>query len=1057
MVLLVKIHLTIQKEHRVMESFLFKEPLNSLDNDLYNLIDHESERQQNRLILIPSESVSPPAVREALGSVFQNVYAEGYPHEITRHMPEEEILDYGSRLTHYRRFADPRYYKGVEYADMLEALARQRCAEVFAANGISAEDLFVNVQPLSGAPANNAVYTALLQPGDTLMGMNLLHGGHLTHGSPVNRSGKWFNIISYEINPKTEQLDYDAIEALAIEHKPKIIIAGYSSYPMIPDWVRFKEIANKVGAKLMTDISHIAGLIAAKVVPSPIGYADIITFTTHKTLCGPRGACIIVNDAKLGAIIDKAVFPGEQGGPHLNTIAAMAVMFKIAATPKFKQLQQQILDNCAAMVEQLENRGIKISYGGTNSHLANINCRAIKAPDGTPLSGDLAARIMDVAGIVANRNTIPGDKSALRAFGVRFGTPWITQRGFGLEESRKLADLIADLLLAITPYKIESRRGFSYRAKVDFEVLEKVKLGVAELCKKIDSYTTHETYTYPFNYYAEGDTGNQAKSLILQGPKAHEFSNFVFASDIESLEEGKSQKTSFFTPSGFVEGVITKNNCNTYQLNLSGDNANYGAAWLRDLSDAYTIFDKDLKRRIPGPVIIADSELAPVTKAEDSNTDRKPWFIGCEADQQKEKLPEFTYATPENLPLKKTVLNQTHIDLGGRMVAFAGWEMPVQYSSIQEEHSAVRNAAGLFDVSHMGVLKAEGPYATAFLDSVCGNDISGLSIGKSCYTHFLTPSGDVIDDLIVYHRSSDEFLVVVNASNKDKDWAWLTAVKNGTVCVDHDRPAAMAYGRNVVLKDLSDSQHDKEMLIDLALQGKASTRILLALGTDKETAKILKLQKRSTLIEGKFGDFDLIVSRTGYTGENIGYEIFIHPDQAIAFWSKLLEVGEQFGLKPCGLGARDSLRTEYGLPLYGHEMSGPLNATVGEAGFSYFVKTYKPWFIGRQAFLQQESTRKRELVRFRFEDQRTRKAHLGDPVLNEKGKVIGTVTSCAIDSDGFFTGQAIIEKTYTKEGTILLVFQGSPDKVNKSPALLDLSDRIVLPARAIVLSRYMKL
>ena len=1041
-----------------MKSFLFKDKLEQLDNGLYQLIEHESERQQNRLILIPSESVAPPAVREALGSVFQNVYAEGYPHEITRHMPQENILDFESRLTHYRRFADPRYYKGVEFADMLEALARQRCAEVFAANGVSADELFVNVQPLSGAPANNAVYTALLQPGDTLMGMNLLHGGHLTHGSPVNRSGKWFNIISYEIDPKTEQLDYDTIEALALEHKPKIIIAGYSSYPMIPDWARFKEIAIKVGAKLMTDISHIAGLIAAKVVPSPVGYADIITFTTHKTLCGPRGACIIVQNEKLSATIDKAVFPGEQGGPHLNTIAAMAAAFKIAATPEFKALQQQIVDNCAAMVEQLESRGIQISYGGTNSHLANINCRAIKAADGTPLSGDLAARIMDVAGIVANRNTIPGDKSALSAFGVRFGTPWITQRGFGLEESRQLADLIADLLLATTPYKIPARRGFSYRAKVDFEVLEKVKLGVAELCQKIDSYTQHETASYPFNYFIEGEDKQDWTSFELKGQKVHEFSNFVFASDIESLNEGKSQKTSFYTPSGSIEGVLKQLSDDAYQLCIPSDKAAYGSAWLRDLSDAYTIFDEDLKRRIPGPVIIADSELSSLTADDETViTNTKPWFIGCPDSTGDNPLPEFTYSEPDEVELKQTVLNQTHKDLGARMVPFAGWEMPVQYSSIQEEHAAVRSAAGLFDVSHMGVFQAQGAFAAAFLDSTCGNDISGLDIGKSCYTHFLTPDAEVIDDLIVYRLSEDNFLVVVNAANKDKDWAWLSAVKEGTVLVDHNRPAAKAYGRKAVLKDLSDPAHGKGMLIDLALQGKNATKILLALGADTETSKQLRGLKRSSLLQGTFGGFDLIVSRTGYTGENIGYEIFIHPDQAVAFWNKLLEVGTQHGLKPCGLGARDSLRTEYGLPLYGHELAGPQSATVGEAGFAYFVKTYKPWFIGRETFLAQEESRKRQLVRFRFEEQRTRKAHLGDPVLNEKGKVIGVVTSCAIDNDGFFTGQAIINKTEAKEGTVILIFQGSPDKISKSPALLDLGDRIELPGRAVILSRYLKL
>ena len=1040
-----------------MESFLFKHPLNNLDNDLYQLIDHESERQQNRLILIPSESVAPPAVREALGSVFQNVYAEGYPHEITRHMPEEDILNYEERLTHYRRFADPRYYKGVEFADMLEALARQRCVEVFAANGVSADELYVNVQPLSGAPANNAVYTALLQPGDTLMGMNLLHGGHLTHGSPVNRSGKWFNIVSYEIDPKTEQLDYDAIEKLALDNNPKIIIAGYSSYPMIPDWARFKEIADKVGAKLLTDVSHIAGLIAAKVIPSPVGYADIITFTTHKTLCGPRGACIIVNDARLGATIDKAVFPGEQGGPHLNTIAAMAVMFKIAASDDFKKLQQQILDNCAAMVDQMEQRGLKISYGGTNSHLANINCRAIKAPDGTPLSGDLAARIMDVAGIVANRNTIPGDKSALRAFGVRFGTPWITQRGFGIEESRKLADLIADLLLATTPYKIQSRRGYTYRAKVDFEVLEQVKLGVAELCQKIDSYTEHETYKYPFNYSIKAESTDQWRSFLLKGQKINEFINFALASDTESLLEGKTQKTSFYTPSGFISGSLTKLDDYCYQLSLSGEKANYGTAWLRDLSDAYTIFDKDLLRRIPGPVIISDSDLEPRKDGEESSSATKPWFIGCDDETANSSLPDFEWVEPENPIIKKTVLNQVHKDLGGRMVEFAGWEMPVQYTSIQEEHMATRTAAGLFDVSHMGVLSAEGPNAAVFLDSVCGNDISGLSVGKSCYTHIMTPDAEVIDDLIVYRRYEDNFLVVVNAANKEKDWAWLTSVRDGKVKVDKNRPGAKAYGRNVVLKDLSEPQHGDDRLIDLALQGRMSTKILISLGTKKETAKALKQLKRSTLMQGTFGTYDLIISRTGYTGENLGYEIFLHPDQAVSFWNELLKIGKPLGLKPCGLGARDSLRTEYGLPLYGHEMAGPLNASVGEAGFAYFVKTYKPWFIGRDAFLEQEENRKKELVRFRFEDQRTKKAHLGDPVLNEKGKVIGYVTSCAIDSTGYFTGQAIVDKTYGKEGSILLVFQGSPDKINKSPAKLDLSDRIVLPARAIVLSRYLKL
>ena len=274
-----------------MADFLTRGTLAEVDPEVSELIRLEAERQYRKLILIPSESTAPVAVREALGSVFQNLYAEGYPDDETRQMSEAEILDYTARLSYYRRYADPRYYKGVEYADVIESLARRRCAEAFATEKFSADQFFVNVQPLSGAPANNAVYTALVNPGDTIMGMNLLHGGHLTHGSSVNRSGKLFNAVHYTVNPLTEQIDYEQVEALALEHKPKIIIAGYSSYPWVPDWAKFRAVADKVGAIFLADVSHIAGLIAAGAIPSPVGHAHVITFTTHKTLLGPRGAC----------------------------------------------------------------------------------------------------------------------------------------------------------------------------------------------------------------------------------------------------------------------------------------------------------------------------------------------------------------------------------------------------------------------------------------------------------------------------------------------------------------------------------------------------------------------------------------------------------------------------------------------------------------------------------------------------------------------------------------------------------------------------------------------
>src|SRR6185369_15004319 len=286
------------------KDFLFRGEMAELDPDVAELIKHETARQAQYIILIPSESTVPEAVREALSSAFHNIYAEGYPLDETRTMTQAEILDYNARLPEYRRYADKRYYKGTEYANIVESLARRRAAELFATAQYRPEQLFVNVQALSDAPANNAVYSALLNVGDTVMGMDLLAGGHLTHGSPVNRSGKNYKIVSYGVDPVTERLDYDKSMALALEHKPKMIIGGYTSYPFAPDWQEFRKIADAVGAYLMADVSHVSGLIIAGDYPNPVGIADVVTFTTHKTLAGPRGAVIITHKSALSGKID---------------------------------------------------------------------------------------------------------------------------------------------------------------------------------------------------------------------------------------------------------------------------------------------------------------------------------------------------------------------------------------------------------------------------------------------------------------------------------------------------------------------------------------------------------------------------------------------------------------------------------------------------------------------------------------------------------------------------------------------------------------------------------
>jgi len=1041
-----------------MTDFLFQGSLSDLDPAVDELIQIEAERQIRKLILIPSESAAPNAVRQALGSEFQNIYAEGYPDEETRTMSEEDILDYSQRLATYRRYADPRYYKGVEYADVIESLARRRCAEAFATPAFPAERLFVNVQPLSGAPANNAVYTALVNPGDTVMGLNLLHGGHLTHGSPANRSGKIFKVVGYSVDPVTERLDYDAIQALATEHKPKIIIAGYSSYAWVPDWARFRAIADSVGATLLADVSHIAGLIAAGVVSSPVGHAHVITFTTHKTLCGPRGACIITTDSALAKKIDRAVFPGEQGGPHIHAVAGMATAFKLAHTPQFRALQEQILKNCQVLNQRLIERGLRIPFGGSDTHLTNVDCKTIKGPDGTTLSGDMAARILDLAGIVCNRNTIPGDKTAFAASGIRLGTPWMTQRGLKEADMVQVADAIADILFACTPYTVETRKGPALRAKVDFDTFEKVRLRVRALAEKAAG-TSATSHGYPHFFYLDDQPAAKSAwvALDLEGENVRHFVNVVFTCNAEALQPGQSSPTHLVTPRGTVEGVLTFVKEDLIRFSLPADSFGLASAWLRGLSDGYISFDPDVSRRISGPVTVTESSAAPVPSANGTAVDaRKAYFIG-KAASAAAPLPEFTWTEPADPPLRRTALFETHKALGAKMVPFAGWEMPVWYSSVVEEHLATRQAAGLFDVAHMGVYQVEGPQAAAFLDSVCANDIAALAVGESCYTHFLDPDAGVIDDTLVYRRSAGAYLVVVNASNDDKDWAWLNAVLRGEVLVDRADPAARAFGAGAVLRNLRDPQAGPDMRVDIALQGPKSREILLALGCDPATRKRIMALKRTELCDATVGGFDLVVSRTGYTGERMAFELFVHPDRAAEFWAALTAVGAPLGLKPCGLGARDSLRTEAGLPLYGHEMMGDLGLGVAEAGFGSYVKVYKPWFIGRSAYMAREQSRKGVVVRFRFAEKGVRMAHNGDPVVDAKGRVIGAVSSCAVDSEGFLTGQAYIELKSAVEGTPIWVFQGAPKVSGKAPAELKTGDRVTLPTPAFVLSRFPKL
>ena len=389
------------------------------DPAIAELIQKELQRQETHLELIASENFTSRAVMEAQGSVLTNKYAEGLPAK--------------------------RYYGGCEHVDAIEALAIERAKELFGA-------AWANVQPHSGAQANFAVFLALLQPGDTILGMDLSHGGHLTHGSPVNVSGKWFKAVHYGVDPDTQQLNFDTIRQLALEHKPKLIVCGYSAYPRSIDFAAFRAIADEVGAYLLADMAHIAGLVAAGVHPNPVPHCDVVTTTTHKTLRGPRGGLILCRDAEFGKQFDKAVFPGSQGGPLEHVIAAKAVAFGEALQPSFRAYSQQVVANAQALAERIQERGIAVVSGGTDNHIVLLDLRGIG------MTGKVADLLVSDVHITANKNTVPFDpQSPFVTSGLRLGTAACTTRGFDEAAFREVADVIADRLLNPEDSAIEQR------------------------------------------------------------------------------------------------------------------------------------------------------------------------------------------------------------------------------------------------------------------------------------------------------------------------------------------------------------------------------------------------------------------------------------------------------------------------------------------------------------------------------------------------------------------------------------------------------------------------
>jgi len=1087
-----------------IQDFIVREELSEIDPDTDLIINFEEERQARRLILIPSESTAPLAVRQALGTVFNNVYAEGYPPLQMTGNEVDEILDYKWQLARYRRYADRRFYKGTEYVHFIECLAQRRCAQCFATTDIPSERIFVNVQPLSGAAANNAVYEAFVEPGGTVMGMALSQGGHLTHGSEFNRSGKRYNIVPYEVSPTTGRLDYDKIMKLALEHRPRMIIAGYTSYTWAPDWAKFREICDAVGdCILLADIAHPAGLIVARQYPNPI-------------------------------TVDQTVFPGEQGGPHVNKFVAMAIAFKIAQTEKFKQLQRQIIVNAQHLTQVLQAHGIDLAYGGTDTHFCMANLRNITNGSDAPLKGETAARFLDLCGIVVNKNTIPGDETAADASGIRLGTPWITQRGFKEPHIEQLADIIAEVLHSIKPFSYISATGLLPRGKITLDTFEQLKARTEELIEATMSIQPLARRGYPHRYYmGSGSRSTEGKAklpaqvsdaihvndlfnygdiglLAIRGERAGAFMQNVATGDISALSKGESLHTFLLDENGLMMDDVLVINVSAgdmpqYMIITHAVNHARVTAWLRGHSDGYILFDKqDLFRKIEGPVVVddlADESADPqerikadaLTFAVDKVQIRKRKEAGLPTFDEEEKRPTglqlyqggnadkfalskayfigqrdiesvvevrpkkkiFQWHEKEPAELQRTPLFDEHRKLEARLVPFAGWEMPVWYTTIANEHATVRSAAGLFDIGHMGLFAISGQHAANFLDTVTTNYVRWLEIGQSHYSYILDLDGVPMDDVIVYRRAAEVFMMVVNAVNTDKIWVWLNAVNSRQYVLDRQFPHRDIEGQADLL-NLKDTSTGEKQLVGMALQGRNSEAVLRVLRGEKFICGPLAVLSKFGFIEDEIAGIPALISRTGYTGEEIGFELYVHPDDAARLWHLILEAGEQFGVKPAGLGARDSTRIEAGLPLYGHEIAGAEQIIPTAAGYGAYVKLHKPFFVGREPFMAREKDRKVEVVRFQLDETGSHAIRTGDLVASKRGEYVGTVTSCTLVA-GKQIGMAYLDRKMTREDTPILIFplrQVEKSALVGSDGKFSVGDSMPLHESARILKRF---
>ncbi|EGD79245.1 hypothetical protein PTSG_09967 [Salpingoeca rosetta] len=1047
--------------------FAYSQSGTSSDSVVASLVEqsrtHEMRRQRDELVLIPSESICYPECEDLMASCFGNIYAEGQPDlRLSRVSP---ALATDDALFHawHRRLSDGRFYRGCGEADRVELLAKYYIAKAFSmlAGSPSADQIHANVQALSGSPANLAIYSALLNYGDNMLTLNLSHGGHLSHGSPFNVSGKLYHVTQYSVDPKTRLLNYDEIRTLAHETKPAIIVGGASAYPWDWDWRTLRTIADEVGALLHADVCHLAGLIVGGQLKNPLPYADTVMFTTHKTLMGPRGSVIVTKDKDIAKKIDNSVFPGMQGGPHVNNIAGIARMFEMICNNRdaYCQLQRRVLDNTSIFAEALRAEGFELEYQGTETHMVMLDMKKFRNRSGNALDGETASRLLENVGIVVNKNTLPGDATAADSSGLRVAAPWITQRGVTADQIKDLARIMRELLSSAVGFQVWAPSGDEKcRARVPYAQLQKSRQEVLALARSLPYPKLDESKFADslFDPLRDAFTVKGLTAISVRGEKARLALDQALTCNVSSLGENDVACGFLLDADGELISPAIVSNLGWSHNAACGDNGEERMAvfapqekaddvrmWLDALSDGYVELVRDdpylkvdgpfavtglQEKDIPMAVVSAVTGLTLPGSLDANNMDvNKAFFVGQHAHVQRNKaeaLPTFTY-TPGDGDLKQTVLHDWHERNGGEMVGFGGWRMPVKYGSIADEHRAVRTSAALFDVSHMSAVGVKGPQALAFLETTLANTAARLIDNEGQYSYMIREDGTALDDLYVYRLARDNFMLVFNAANFERDFAWLNAVNEGRVCVDLENPTKRVPGP-VEIKELRDAGSDS--LLDIAFQGPKSMEVLQRLVDTPEQREDLATGVLNTIHHITMKGVPVIAARTGYTGESVGYELFVHPDETQNVWDMILNEGKRDGVVAAGLGARDSARIEAGFPLFGHELEGPEQLSLTEADYGYVSRLHRPFYIGRKPYIERTHPRRKKLVRLKGSGRKT--AREGHVVLNEQGEPVGTVTSFAFCDDDFnFYAIAAVDAQWTPEtGATIRIARMTKDK-----------------------------